>query len=145
MRPTVVIQFRIIDASGNEVVPEIPVREEIPDQFSQFEGVQPTDTEGIHLKAEIEPDDASFYRTTEYAARDALVKQAQQKVEGLPAIVLERADQKAAEGDIDGAGQFYILYLNSTPNVGTPERIKAKAFLLKQFNFGDLALQAPPG
>ncbi|MFP5230392.1 MAG: hypothetical protein ACLGXA_22480 [Acidobacteriota bacterium] len=144
VHPTIVIQFRIVDASGNEVVPEVPVREEIPDQYSQFEGVQATDTEGIHAKAGIEPDDADFYRKSEYAARDALVKQAEQKVAGLPEIVMQRADQRAADGDIDGAGQFYILYLNSTPNADTPERAKARAFLMKQFSFGDLALQAPP-
>lgn len=144
VRPTIVIQFRITDATGNEVVPEVPVRKEIPDQYSQYDGVEPTDTEGIHIKAGMEPDDASFYRTTEYAARDALVKQAQQKVEGLPAIVLQHADQRATDGDVDGAGQLYILYLNSTPDVPTPERARAKAYLLKQFNFGDVALQAPP-
>ena len=144
VHPTILIQFRIVDATGNEVVAEIPVKKEIPDQYSQFEGVQPTDTEGIHMKAGIEPDDASFYRTTEYAARDALVKQAEEKVEGLPAIVLQHADQRASDGDIDGAGQLYILYLNSTPDAPTAERARAKSWLLKQFNFGEVALQAPP-
>jgi len=142
--PTVVIQFRITDATGTEVVPEIPVKEEIPNQYSQFEGVMPTDTEGIHAKAEFEPDDADFYRTSEYAARDALVKQAKQKVASLPEIVLAQADRRAANEDADGAAEMYILYLNSTPNSDTPERRRAKAYLAKQFNFGDLALQAPP-
>ena len=81
----------------------------------------------------------------EYGARDKMLKQAGEKVSGLPALILQSADRKAADGDNDGAAEQYILYLNSTPNVDTPERRKAQNFLLENFNFRDSLENSPKG
>ncbi len=40
--------------------------------------------------------------------------EAKEKVIGLPPLILQTADRKAAEADNDGAAELYMLYLNST-------------------------------
>jgi len=140
-KPVVEIKFRIADSSGTDVVPEVAVIKENSDESIKREGVNQTDTQGVQPTG-MEKTDADFYRTSEYSARDALVAKARDTVQGLPAILLQHADQKAAGNDFDGAAELYLLYLSTTPNADTPERKKAKEFLMKQFNFGDLAFPA---
>ncbi|HEV2324993.1 MAG TPA: hypothetical protein VGS10_13670 [Terracidiphilus sp.] len=143
MLPKVQLQFRILDSTGNEVVPEVPVSKEIPGEYDQLADVQPTDTEGVHALAGVIPQDSDYFEKCEYAARDLLVKEARAKVAALPQIVLDRADRKVLDGDYDGAAELYILYLNSTPEKQTGERAKAQQFLLTHFNFKDLSLGIP--
>jgi len=55
-------------------------------------------------------------------------------VRSLPQKILTLARKRAQEGDLDGAAEKYILYLNSTPEGQTPERAEAQKFLQEQFN-----------
>ena len=70
----------------------------------------------------------------ENGARDALIKAARASVELLPQQILARAQQLEHEGNFDAAAENYILYLNATPPLATPERTNAENFLFQQFN-----------
>ena len=70
----------------------------------------------------------------EIAARDSMVKAAQEQVQELPQKILTQARAKAASNDLDGAGELYVLYLNCTPAKESPERAEAARFLLAKFN-----------
>ena len=134
---TVEIQFRILDSSGNEVVPRERVVQEYPKDYSVKENVKSEDTMGIRNEGTL-PTDNELLEEAEYKALDELKSKASQEVAALPASLLAAADRKAAEADDDAAGELYILYLNAMPVADTPERLKARAFLADKFNFKDI-------
>jgi hypothetical protein len=142
LKIVVALQFRILDSSGEEVVQTIPIRSDAPQEYSVLQDVKSDDTAGVRMEGVI-PNDNEFLEKDEYKARDELISSAREKVAALPAIVLTRADHKAADGDNDGAAELYILYLDATPVADTPERLRARKFLADQFNFRDIGLQAP--
>jgi hypothetical protein len=127
------LQFRIIDSSGNQIEGNVPISREANQKFTILENVKPEDTEGIKSKGTV-PDDIQFLTDVENDARDALIKAAKEGTAKLPEKILERARKRAEEGDLDGAAEAYILYLNSTPAVQSPERQQAERFLLEQYN-----------
>ncbi|HUB30562.1 MAG TPA: hypothetical protein VL967_12735 [Terracidiphilus sp.] len=132
------LHFRIIDADGNATVPTVTVTKENPTtEYSVKNDVKPEDTRGVRKEGQI-PNLDDLLEQTQNAARDELIKIATAKVAELPATILASADRKAQLGDNDGAGELYILYINSTPNVSTPERMRASRFLLTTFNFKDV-------
>jgi hypothetical protein len=80
------------------------------------------------------PDENEFLIDVENGARDSLIKSARASVQHLPEQILARAQSQDREGNPDAAAENYILYLNSTPPVSSPERIQAETFLSQQFN-----------
>ena len=46
------------------------------------------------------------------------------------------------DGDVDGAAESFILYLNSTPPSATPDRLAAQQFLQQKFNIQPAASTA---
>lgn len=142
LKIVVALQFRILDSAGEEVVQTIPIRSDAPQEYFTLQDVKPDDTGGVRNEGAI-PNDNDFLETDEYKARDELIAKARDQVAGLPAIVLARADRRAANGDNDGAAELYILYLDSTPVADSPERLRARKFLADQFNFRDIGLEAP--
>ena len=130
--------FRIIDATGNaiEVVPAF--KKENHSTVIILENVKPEDTEGVRAEGS-PPDEIQFLNDVEIEAREALIKAAREKVEGLPPKILEQAHKHVQDGDLDGAAEAYILYLNATPEVETKERSEARKFLLENFNIRWLA------
>src|SRR6267143_6201773 len=86
-----------------------------------LEDVKPEDTEGITNQS-LEPDEAQFLTDLEIEARNALVKAVRKKASELPATVLQEARTHAQHGDLDGAAELYLMYLNSTPETSSPER-----------------------
>lgn len=142
LKIVVALQFRILDSSGEEVVSTIPIRSDAPKEYSVLQNVKPEDTQGVRIEGVI-PNDNDFLEEDEYKARDELIEKAKANVAALPAIVIARADHKAAGGDNDGAAELYILYLDSTPVADTPERLRARKFLADQFNFRDIGKEAP--
>ena len=139
---TVDLQFHILDSTGTEVVPHISIQKQTPHSYTELKDVKADDTQGVKNDFII-PDENKFFDQTEYDARDELIKDAREKIAELPGIVLAAADRKAANGDSDGAGELYILYLNSTPVANTPERRKAQKYLAEQFNFRNIGNTAP--
>jgi hypothetical protein len=80
------------------------------------------------------PDEVQFVTDLELQARDALVKAISEKASHLPEKVLQQARQRSQQQDIDGAAAQYIVFLNSTPDNGSPERTEAASFLRDHFN-----------
>lgn len=141
LKAIVELQFRILDSSGNEVVPRFTVHREIPTEYSVKENVKSEDTMGVRNEGVI-PNENDLLEDAEYKARDELIDAAKAKVADLPAALLASADRKAADNDNDAAAELYLLYLNSTKVADTPERAKARKFLIDQFNFREAGREA---
>jgi hypothetical protein len=133
LKAVVELAFRIVDASGNviDVVPAF--KKENHNTVIVLENVKPEDTEGVKAQGSV-PDEIQYLNDVEIEAREALIKTARDKVEGLPARILEQARKKVQDGDLDGAAESYILYLNATPEGETKERGEGKKFLWDNFN-----------
>ncbi|HYL91534.1 MAG TPA: hypothetical protein VEW69_00095, partial [Alphaproteobacteria bacterium] len=127
------LSYRITDSLGNLVEAATPVRKENHKTYVVLENVKPEDAEGIK-QLNTEPDDAQILTDLELQARDLLVKSVQEKVQRLPGRMLEQARQRAQQQDAEGAAEGYILYLNSTPDIASPERTEAAAYLRDHFN-----------
>jgi hypothetical protein len=136
------LQFRISDSSGAQAVSTIPLIREIHQTFTLLENVKPEDTEGVKAQGTI-PDEIQFLTDVEIDARDRLIKAVCQRTAELPGKVLDRAHRQAAEGDLEGAAESYILYLNSTPaSIKGAQREEAESFLLEKFNMQVVGLPA---
>ena len=127
------LQYRINDSLGNPVEPDHPVSKKNSEKYSILENVKPEDTGGVRTSGTI-PDDMQFLTNVENAVRDDLTQAVRQSVASLPAKVYARAQKQVQEGDMDGAAESYILFLNATPVADTPERQAAQKFLVDQFN-----------
>jgi hypothetical protein len=133
LRAVVELAFRIVDSSGNviDVVPAF--KKENHNTAIVLENVKPEDTEGVKVQGS-PPDEIQYLNDVEIEAREALIKTTREKVEGLPARILEQARKRVQDGDLDGAAEVFILYLNATPEAETKERAEGKKFLLDNFN-----------
>ena len=133
LKAAVELAFRIVDSSGNviDVVPAF--KKENHNTVIVLENVKPEDTEGVKAQGS-PPDEIQYLNDVEIEAREALIKTAREKVEGLPARILEQARKRVQDGDLDGAAEAYILYLNATPEGETKERGEGKKFLSDNFN-----------
>ena len=98
-----------------------------------LQDVKPEDTEGITNQG-VEPDETQFLTDLEIDARNAMVKAVQEKAAEVLAGVLQEARALAQRGDVDGAAEQYVLYLNSTPETVSAERDEAARFLHDRFN-----------
>jgi hypothetical protein len=126
------MDFRITDQSGNPIEAAIPVRKDDHKTVIVLENVKPEDTEGIK-KQSTDPDETQFLTDLEIQERDALVKSVREKVLLLPGKILAEARNRAQHGDLDGAAEEYILYLNAITDPSQP-RDEAAAFLRDHFN-----------
>jgi hypothetical protein len=127
------LAFRLNDLSGNVVEPTVSLHKDNHKSVAVLENVKPEDTEGITNKS-VEPDDVQFLTDLEIEARNALVKAVREKASGLPGKILREARSRAQRGDVDGAAEEFLLYLNSTPEASSSEREEASKFLRDQFN-----------
>jgi hypothetical protein len=127
------LQYRINDSSGSQVEGSHPVSRQVNQKFVILENVKPEDTEGVKGQGTI-PDDIQFLTDVENSARDELIKAVKDSVAELPQKILERAQKQVQDGDLDGAAESYILYLNSTPATDTPQRQAAERFLQEQYD-----------
>ena len=125
--------FRIVDSNNNVIASTPSIKKSSEKQFVLLENVKAEDTKGIKQMGTL-PDETQFLGDVEIAARIDLIKDVKEKVESLPSKILAQARKGIMNSDIDGAGESYILYLNSTPDTPTPEREEAKKFLRENFN-----------
>ena len=132
------IQFQFRDRAGNFVGQPADVHKEKHSKTVVLQDVKAEDTEGITNQG-VEPDGAQFLTDLEIDSRNALVKAVREKTADLPPAVLQAARTLAQQGDTDGAGELYVLYLNATPQGASPGRDEAVKFLRDQFS---LALSA---
>jgi hypothetical protein len=127
------LAFRIVDASNNPVEPVTSIARNVEKTYVILENVKPEDTEGVKAEGTV-PDEIQILADVEIEARDTLIKAVKEKISGLPQKIFEQARKRAADGDLDGAAESYILYLNSTAETQTAERAEARRFLQTQFN-----------
>src|SRR5229473_2517904 len=127
------LQFRINDSSGNQLEPPVPISKDANQKFVVLENVKPEDTEGVKAQGTI-PDEIQFLTDVENIARDLLLKAVRESVAKFPEKIFEQAKKRADGGDLDGAAESYILYLNSTPGEQTSKRELAERFLREQYN-----------
>jgi len=127
------LAFRLTDPAGNLADPAPPIHREDHKTYIVLENVKPEDTEGVKAM-NTPPDEVQFVTDLELQARDALVKAISEKASHLPEKVLQQARQRSQQQDIDGAAAEYIVFLNSTPDNGSPERTEAASFLRDHFN-----------
>ncbi len=126
-------QFRIADVSGTQVIETVPILRDVHQTFTLLENVKPEDTQGVKAQGTI-PDEIQFLTDVEIDARDKLIKAVCERVGEIPGKVLEQARNRVTAGDVEGAAESYILYLNSTPAVQSAKRQEAADFLWEQFN-----------
>ncbi len=127
------LSFRVSDRSGNVIGQPIDVHRKNHTSTVVLQDVNPEDTEGITNKG-VEPDEAQFLTDLEIEARNVMVKVVRERASELPADVLQQARIYAQRGDPDSAAEQYIMYLNSTPEISSPERDEAAKFLHDRFN-----------
>jgi len=127
------LAFRIADQSGSVIEPPVPVRRSDHKTVAVLENVKPEDTEGIKKQGS-DPDEIQFLTDVEIQARDALIKAVQEKLLLLPDKILANARAKAQQGDLDGAAEEYIVYLNAMSNSSSPQQTEASKFLRDHFN-----------
>ena len=136
------LAFRLTDPSGNLIDSTPSIQREDHKTYVVLENVKPEDTEGVRAM-NTPPDEVQFVTDLELQARDALVKAIAEKASHLPEKLLQQARQRSQQQDIDGAAAEYIVFLNSTPDNGSPERSEAAAFLRDHFNLS-IATSASP-
>jgi hypothetical protein len=136
------LAFRLTDPSGSLIDSTPSIQREDHKTYVVLENVKPEDTEGVKAM-NTPPDEVQFVTDLELQARDALVKAIAEKASHLPEKLLQQARQRSQQQDIDGAAAEYIVFLNSTPDNGSPERSEAAAFLRDHFNLS-VATSASP-
>ncbi|SPF37239.1 exported hypothetical protein [Candidatus Sulfotelmatobacter kueseliae] len=130
---SVVLAFRFSDRTGNVIGQPGDVRKDNRKSTVVVQDVKPEDTEGITNQG-VEPDETQFLTDLEIDARNAMVKAVQEKAAEVLAGVLQEARALVQRGDVDGAAEQYLLYLNSTPETVSAERDEAARFLHDRFN-----------
>jgi tetratricopeptide (TPR) repeat protein len=130
---TVELRYRILDSTGQIIETSQPISGSNAQTVTILENVKPEDTENVKVQGTM-PDENEFLIDVENSTRDALIKAARASVQHLPEQILAHAQLLEREGNSDAAGENYILYLNSTPPLPTPERTQAELFLFQQFN-----------
>jgi hypothetical protein len=135
------VAFRILDLGGDAIEPAMSISKTNHKQAVVLENVKPEDTEGVKAQGS-PPNEIQFLNDVEIDARDALIKGVVEKVQGLPQKILALARKQAQDGDLDGAAEKYILYLNATPEGQTPARAEAQKFLQDQFNIRQVVVRS---
>jgi tetratricopeptide (TPR) repeat protein len=127
------LAFRWEDRVGKIIGQPGDVRKDNRKSTVVLRDVKPEDSEGITNQG-VEPEEGQFLTDLEIEARNAMVKALREQAAELPAMVLQLARTDAQHGDLDGAAEEYVIYLNSTPENGGSEREEAANFLREKFN-----------
>lgn len=133
------LAFRLVDANGNTLDSAPAIQRTTHKVFTVFENVKPEDTEGVKPQGTL-PNELQFLTDIEIEGRDTLIKAVKEKVENLPKKIFDQARRKALEGDLEGAAESYVLFLNSSSDLQKAERDQAKRFLLEKFNIRETNL-----
>lgn len=129
------LAFRINDPAGNLIEPTTRVQRDDHKSYVMLENVKAEDSDGI-VPQGVAPDELQIMTDLETQARDMLIMSVREKVLRLPASILQEARKRVQLDDADRAAEQYILYLNATPDVPSPEREEAIFFLQDRFNVG---------
>jgi hypothetical protein len=136
------LQFRIGEALSEPRTDLVPISREEHKKDILLEDVKPEDTAGIQSAGTV-TDPAEFMTALENSARDELIAAVRKKVEALPEKIYQKASGREKEGDLDGAGEAYLRFLNLTHEDNSIERVHAKQFLMENFNMLPESSDAP--
>jgi hypothetical protein len=127
------LQFRIGESLTGQMTDVVPVTKEAHQQYVVLENVKAEDSKGIKPTGTA-PDSMEVLTSLESSALDALVAAVRKRVEELPRKIYGEASTRETEGDLDGAGEFFMRFLNLTHPDDSTERKHAERFLAEQFN-----------
>ena len=128
------VALRVTDRAGDVIGDAVDLHKGNHKTAVVLQDVKPEDTEGITNQG-VEPNEAQYLTDLEVEIRDLVVAAARAKAADLPSKFLQEARNHAQRGDLDGAAEQYILYLNSTPETA-PDRDEAAKFLAERFSVG---------
>ncbi len=128
------VALRVTDRAGDVIGDPVAIHKSNHKATVVLQDVKPEDTEGITNQG-VEPNEAQYLTDLEVEIRDLVVAAVRTKAADLPSKFLQEARNHAQRGDVDGAAEQYILYLNSTPDAA-PDRDEAAKFLAERFNVG---------
>ena len=128
------VALRVTDRAGDVIGDPVAIHKSNHKAAVVLQDVKPEDTEGITNQG-VEPNEAQYLTDLEVEIRDLVVAAVRAKAADLPSKFLQEARNHAQRGDVDGAAEQYILYLNSTPDTA-PDRDEAAKFLAERFNVG---------
>ena len=126
------VGLRVMDRAGDVLGEPVDVHKSNHKTAVVMQDVKPEDTEGITNQG-VEPNEAQYLADLEVEVRDQIIAAVRAKATDLPSKFLQEARNHAQRGDLDGAAEQYILYLNSTPETA-PDRDEAAKFLAERFN-----------
>ncbi len=138
MNDTIKLQFRIGDTLSGQMGDAVVVEKQNSRQVVLLENVKPEDTEGVKMDGTV-PDTSEMQRALEDDARSELNEQVLVKVGELPQKIYDNAKSQEQEMNVDGAGEYYLRFLSSSPDDGSPERQHARDFLEQKFNMRSAA------
>ena len=133
LKDIIQLQFRIGETLNGQMTETVPILKEDDKQIVVLEGVKPEDTEGVKPTGVI-PNTTEMLGVLENTARDALIDAVRTRVESLPKSIYEGARKKEVEGDMEGAAEAYLRFLNCTSEDDSAERAHAREYLKSQFH-----------
>ncbi|HZU44295.1 MAG TPA: hypothetical protein VE994_16580, partial [Terriglobales bacterium] len=128
------VALRVADRAGDLLGDPVDVHKTSHKTAIILQDVKPEDTEG-NTNEGVEPNERQYLADLEGEIRDMVVAAVRAKTAALPSTFLQDARNHAQRGDLDGAAEQYILYLNSTPATA-PDRDEAAKFLAERFSVG---------
>jgi hypothetical protein len=132
------LTLHIVDRTGKPVGAPVEVHKTNQKSALLVQDVKPEDVEGITNEG-VEPNELQFLTDLEIEARNSVVEAVMKKASELPGVILGNARMASQQGDIDGAAEQYILYLNSTTDNRSVERSEALRFMHDRFNLDSSA------
>lgn len=133
LNASISLTLRAVDRASSPVGQAVEVHKTYHKTAVLIQDVKPEDVDGITNQG-VEPNEVQFLTDLEIEARNAVVEAVTKKASELPAMILQNARTAAQQGDIEGAAEQYILYLNSTVEKDSAERAEALRFMHDRFN-----------
>jgi len=130
---TIQVQFRVSDSLSRQRAELVPINEEKHKEYTILENVKGEDTEGVQeIGKVIDPEE--FMTSVENAGLQELIEAVRKHVDVLPHKIYEEAAGREGSGDLDGAGEGYLRFLEMMPKPDSPECAHAQQFLAEQFD-----------
>jgi hypothetical protein len=135
---TIQVQFRVSDSLSGQRAELVPINEEKHKEYTVLENVKGEDTEGVRESGTV-IDPEEFMTSVENAGLQELIEEVRKHVDVLPHKIYEEAKSREDSGDLDGAGEGYLRFLEMMPKADSPECAHAQRFLADQFNINAVA------
>ena len=136
------LQFRIGETLSGQMTEFVPISKDGRKVAVVLEGVKAEDAKGVKPSGTL-PDKTEMLAGLENEARDALIESVRTRVEALPKSIYANAKKKELDGDMEGAAESYLRFLNCTHEDDSAERAHASEYLKTQFHLRPDAAVAP--